>query len=404
MILRDKQKMNKSFWRVVAIAYVAFVALGLMDGLLGVAWPFIRVDFGMPVKALGVLILAGTSGHIVASFANGRLLQIAGIALLLTAAMALRGVGFFMQAATPWWWLLVAMGFVGGLGAGLLDAGMNTYAAARFRPRLLNWLHASFGVGTTLGSLLMTALLDRSLSWRVGLVLLAAVHFGLFVVFGLTRPYWTLPSEEEQTASSTPSPKVRSRDTLKVPMVWLSIAIFALYTGMELGMGQWSFTIAVESRQIAPTTAGLWTTLYWGSLTVGRIVFGFVETNTERLLRWVLVLVFAGAGLFALNVSPFVSLVGLTAVGFGLAPVFPMLIALTPKRIGSQHAPNAIGFQVGAAGIGAAVLPGLAGLLGDQFGLEVIALFFVGVAGLLFLLQETAVAKTEKSVKISAEF
>jgi fucose permease len=84
-------------------------------------------------------------------------------------------------------------------------------------------------------------------------------------------------------------------------------------------------------------------------------------------------------------------------VGFGLAPVFPALIALTPLRIGADHAPNAIGFQVGAAGIGAAILPGLAGVLGDRYGLELIALFFATAAVLLFLAQETAARTSRKS-------
>jgi fucose permease len=271
----------------------------------------------------------------------------------------------------------------------MLDAGMNTFAAVRFRPRLLNWLHASFAVGTTLGSLLMTALLSVERTWRMGFGLVAGVYLLLAVVFALTRDRWTLP-HQDLTAVAPPQSNVRSRDTLKLPIVWISIIIFALYTGTELGLGQWIFTLATESRGISETTAGLWTTLYWGSLTAGRIILGFIETNTERLVRVVLLLVVAGAALFALDLGAGISLLGLMLVGFGLAPVFPALIALTPTRIGADHAPNAIGFQVGSAGIGAAVLPGLAGVLGEAIGLEVIALFFAGAAVLLFLTQEVA--------------
>lgn len=387
---------------VIVIAYAAFVALGLMDGLLGVAWPSLRADFGQPLDALGVLLLAGTSGHIVASFANGRVMQSIGVALLLVLALAVRGGGFLTQAVTPVWWLIIAAAFLGGLGAGMLDAGMNTFAAARFRPRLLNWLHASYAVGTTLGSLLMTGLLGIDQTWRVGLTIVAGVHLLLAVVFAITRDRWTLPHQDLPTNAPSPtSTQIRSRDTLKLPIVWLSILTFALYTGLELGIGQWSFTLATESRGIVETTAGLWTTLYWGSLTTGRILLGFIETNTERLVRLVLLLVVGGGILFALNLSPLLSLVGLMAVGFGLAPVFPALIALTPVRIGADHAPNAIGFQVGAAGIGAAIIPGLAGVLGDTFGLELIAQFFAGTAVFLFITQEIT-ARFSKNHRLNA--
>ncbi|MFZ0546916.1 MAG: MFS transporter [Candidatus Promineifilaceae bacterium] len=374
---------------IIAIAYSTFICLGLFDGLLGVAWPSMRATFDLPLDALGILLLAFTSGHIVASFSNGRFLQITGVATLLTLSLALRGAAFLTQALSPVWLLVVFIGFLSGVGAGMLDAGMNTFAAARFRPRLLNWLHASFGVGASLGSFMMTTLLGTGQSWRLGFGILAALTLLLSAVIGFTRDHWTLPQQEISADEPAPS-HIRSRDTLKLPIVWISIVTFALYTGLELGLGQWSFTLATESRGLAQQPAGYWTTLYWGSLTAGRIILGFIETNTERLVRVALVVVVSGATLFALNLGPTISLAGLMLVGFGLAPVFPSLIALTPLRIGSDHASNAIGFQVGAAGIGAAVLPGLAGVLGDTFGVEVIAVFFAAAAVLLFVAQETA--------------
>jgi fucose permease len=373
----------------IIIAYCAFIGLGLWDGLLGVAWPSMRATFDLPLDAFGLLLLAGTAGHITASFSNGRFLQLTGIATLLTLALFLRGSAFVFQAVSPAWLLVVAIGFISGVGTGMLDSGMNTFAAARFRPRLLNWLHASFAVGASLGSLLMTALLGIGQDWRLGLALLGGFNLVLAVVFAFTRGRWTLP-HQDQVEDAPAQSLVRSRDTLRLPVVWISIFTFALYTGLELGLGQWSFTIATESRGLAETPAGYWTTAYWTSLLAGRVILGFIETNTERLVRLALLLVVAGAALFALNLNPTFSLIGLMMTGFGLAPVFPALIALTPRRIGLAHASNAIGFQVGAAGLGAAILPGLAGLLGDSYGLELIAVFFAGAAVLLFLAQETA--------------
>ena len=41
---------------LVILAYVAFIALGMPDGLLGVAWPSIRASFSIPLDAVGLLI------------------------------------------------------------------------------------------------------------------------------------------------------------------------------------------------------------------------------------------------------------------------------------------------------------------------------------------------------------
>ena len=53
---------------LLVISFFAFVSLGLPDGLLGVAWPGIRHDFGLPVDALGIILVCGTGGYMLSSF------------------------------------------------------------------------------------------------------------------------------------------------------------------------------------------------------------------------------------------------------------------------------------------------------------------------------------------------
>jgi fucose permease len=53
--------------------------------------------------------------------------------------------------------------------------------------------------------------------------------------------------------------------------------------------------------------------------------------------------------------------------------------------VGEEYANHAIGFQISAAMVGGALLPALAGLLTDIFGLEIIPKFFLIVAFLLLV-------------------
>ncbi|MGH6690079.1 MAG: hypothetical protein ACREF4_05295 [Gammaproteobacteria bacterium] len=57
-----------------ALAYLGFVSLGLPDGLLGIAWPSIRATFGLPLDALGGLLVVFTTGYLASSFSSGWLL------------------------------------------------------------------------------------------------------------------------------------------------------------------------------------------------------------------------------------------------------------------------------------------------------------------------------------------
>lgn len=87
--------------------------------------------------------------------------------------------------------------------------------------------------------------------------------------------------------------------------------------------------------------------------------------------------------------------VSLAALGFALAPIYPTLIAETPRRLGSPPAATVIGFQVAAAYLGTAMIPGLVGLLATGAGLAVTApcLFATAVVLLLLLEVVTRVAR-----------
>jgi fucose permease len=99
----------------------------------------------------------------------------------------------------------------------------------------------------------------------------------------------------------------------------------------------------------------------------------------------------AGALLLWWNPADWVSFAGLAIIGFALAPVFPLLISSTPSRLGVADATNAIGFQVGAASFGIAILPGLAGWLAQRTTLEIIPPFLMSTALIMLLLHEVAV-------------
>jgi fucose permease len=136
-------------------------------------------------------------------------------------------------------------------------------------------------------------------------------------------------------------------------------------------------------------------TIYWGSIGVGRVLFGFIVEwlGIDRLIRLSLLAALAGAVLFAIDFSPVASVIALALIGLGLAAVFPCLMTQTPRRLGKAMAAHAIGFQVGAAMLGAAALPSLSGVLAQQFGLETIAPAAVVMALLLLLLNETVLLR-----------
>jgi fucose permease len=370
----------------VLLAYVAFVSLGLPDGLLGVSWPSISGDFGVPLEALGLLVAVTTAGYLTSSSLSGvvlGLMPIGTVLALSTAAAATALLGF---AASPAFPVMVGLGFLAGLGGGAVDAGLNAYGARHFSARTLNWLHAFFGLGTTLGPLIVTAVLDAGLVWRWSYAIVGSAQVLLAATFLMTRRHWLATSP--QPAAADEGPAQGSFAALRRPVVWLGMLVFFFYTGVEFAAAQWSYTLLTIGRGVPEATAGIFVTLYWGSLMAGRVLFGFVADSVPlaRTLRLCLIASVVGAGLFWLEPTRTLALVGLMLIGFSFAPVFASLISLTPGRVGLEHANAAIGFQIAAAGLGGATLTGLVGVLAGTFGLEVIgAAILVGTLVLLAL-------------------
>lgn len=383
---------NRSFFLVV-VTYLAFISLGLPDGLLGIAWPFLSVRSGVPLDALGILLISFTAGYLSTSSTSGKILKSISLGMLLAVSCLMTALSLLTYALTEEWFLIIVASFFLGSGGGAIDSSINTFAASRFTASTVNWLHAFYGVGATTGPLIITFMLANDFEWYHGYIAVASIQLSLAILFFFTKQRWQVSSSHGEHHATS-----EYFQTLKLPIVWIYMLIFFLYTGLEQGFGQWLFTILTRSRGISEEQAGLWASAYWGSLTIGRIIFGIVLTRipVNRVLVGAVLGIVAGAALFALNVNGALNLSGIVILGIANAPVFPSLISVTPIRIGKEHAATAIGVQISMAMLGAALVPGFAGFLSDAFGLEVITrVFAIGAALLAGLYLVTATRRTK---------
>ena len=374
---------------LASLAFLAFVSLGLPDGLIGVSWPSIRAEFGLPLDALGLLVAAHTAGYLASSFLAGVILRVMPLGLVLALSAGGAAVALLGFALAPAWPVMLSLGVLAGLGGGAVDAGLNAYGARHFSGRTLNWLHAFWGLGTTLGPLIVTGVLDAGLVWRWAYAIAGCAQLALAATFLVTRDRWLeLPAD----AAAQPA-AAAARDTLRRPVVWLGMATFFVYAGCEIATAQWSYSLLTLGRGVPETTAGLHVTLYWGSLMTGRVAFGLVADRVPlvRTLRLAILGAIGGALLFWSDLSPRSALAGLMLMGICFAPVFASLIRLTPGRVGAAHADSAIGFQIAAAGLGGAAVTALLGVLARAFGLSAIGAALVVATLTLLVLYETLV-------------
>ncbi len=367
------------------IAILAFVSLGLPDGVLGVAWPSIRHTFGLALSQLGVLLTAATAGYLIASFGSGTLVLRLGVGRLLVASSVLLVVSLGIFALAPVWPAIVLAGFLSGLGGGAIDAGINGFAASSFSPRRTAWLHASYGAGAAIGPLVMTGVLTVGASWRLGYAAVTAVLIGMTAAFALTVNAW--PGVRSGAMSALDRGLTI---TLRQTPVIAHLVLFFLYTGLEATAGQWTYSLFTERRDVSPAMAGTWSAVYWGSLTGGRIAVPAVlrRASIAQVLRATTALAPVAALLIWIGSGPTAWALGVALLGLALAPIYPLLISATPGRVGAEHATHAIGAQVAAAYLGGAAIPSIAGVMARTAGLETIGPVLTVAAIAVFLVHE----------------
>jgi fucose permease len=303
------------------------------------------------------------------------------------------GVALIGYTFVPFWWMMVLLGVVAGLGAGAIDAGLNTYVASHFGEGLMQWLHASYGIGVTLGPIIMTIALTTLNSWRVGYRVVGGFQLVLAACFVLTLAMWN--QKEALTGSDEPKRltdyKTPMSETLRQPRVWLGALLFFLYCGAEVSLGTWTYSLLIESRGITPAVAGLWAGSYWATFTVGRMVAGLYakRVGVNLIVFGGLAGAFIGALLLIWNPSQPANLLAVALIGFSIAPIFPALMSGTSQRVGAHFAANTIGLQMAATGLGTAVIPSLVGVLARQISLEIVpicmSVVFAGLFGLYTL-------------------
>ena len=394
--------MPKPGFLILLLAYAAFVSLGLPDTVLGVAWPSLRAGFGIPASAMGAVLAAGMSGYFLSGLWAGGAVARLGVGGVLALSSALVAVALFGYALAPSWALFFPFGAVMGLGSGAIDSGLNGYAARHFSVRHVNWLHGCWGVGASIGPALMTLFIAEGYGYRAGYGLLGAMLGSMALVFTLTRRRWDEPAPPPSPpdlaaggiAREGAEPPARAkpegmRAALRNGRVWLQVLIFFLYTGVESTVGQWSFSWLRDRRGLEVEAAGSWTSAYWASLTVGRLVLGSVvdRVGPDRMLRAATLGAVLGVSLFASATSALGN-IGLLVLGASLAPLFPTLMARTPARVGEGVAHHAVGFQVSAATLGSTLVPSLVGFLVARFGLSVVGVVVTTVAIALLLAHE----------------
>ncbi len=349
---------------LVVLAYLAFFSIALPDNTLGVAWPSMRLDFGLSTGAAGLVPPVGVAATLVATAFASRIAARFGVGRLLAASTWLSAAALVVSATSPGFTQFLVSVALMGLSGGAIDATINAYAARTFGARRINLLHASFVVGAALSPLLVTAFVQTGLGWRWPYVVIAVLQLALGLLFLLTHERWTVPPASTPGADARGSTRPSGARRTDVALGLVAVAV---QTGIESGVALWAFTFLTLGLGVDPVVAGLLASGYWFVMFAGRVVLGSLA---ERVGPWPVLsgaaVGLVGAGILASLGGPWGAIAAVLLFGLAAAPVYPLLILTTAERTSAAVADAVVGYQAGASSLGAAVFPLLIGLAMDR--------------------------------------
>ncbi len=372
------------------VIYMAFIGLGLPDSVLGASWPVLHLALDVPIAHAGILSVMTTGGTIISSFMSGRVTKRFGtgrvtlVSVLMT-AIALMG---FSYASSFYWLMLLTIPL--GLGAGSVDAALNGYVAMHYEAKHMSWLHSFWGVGATLGPMIMSVFLGRASGWRTGYFAISLIQAAIVILLFTTLPLWqrfgqgavleTIPEESESG---------REKGIYRIPGVKYAILSFFAYCAVEMTTGLWGASYLVSYQGFTPETAARYTSLFFGGITIGRFITGFItmKFSFRSVIRAGILSIGIGV-LMVLSGIYLLLIPGFLLIGLGCAPVFPGMIHETPLRFGKKHAQSIIGIQMAFAYMGSTLMPALFGLLAGRGYLWLFTPYLLLLLGILFFSTE----------------
>jgi fucose permease len=269
-----------------------------------------------------------------------------------------------------------------GLGAGSVDAALNNYVALHYKARHMSWLHCFWGIGASLGPIIMSAFLINRNSWNLGYRTIGIIQFFLVVVLFLALPLWKNSNMQKSTAQHN---SIKFKQLFRIAGVKQILIAFFCYCTIETITGLWGSSYLVMVKNISPEIAAQWIALYFVGITSGRFISGFItmKLNNRNMIRLGQLLIGGGIIVLVLPFGNSTLLAGFFMIGLGCAPVFPSLLHETPRNFGGEYSQAIMGIQMASAYIGSTLMPPIFGWLASHIGFTIFPIFI----GLILILK-----------------
>jgi fucose permease len=341
-----------------ALACGLFVIVGVITTLLGPILPLLSGRWSISISQAGALFawqfVSSTSGTLISgavlSKRSFKLAVILGVSLCLAGIVILAGAGWSLGR-----YAVAIYGFGLGISIPAINLAVAEANPAR-RAGAISLVNFAWTMGAITGPLLLRLL--RSLDLFLGLI---SAVLALSLIGSI---FCAMPAKLGEASESANTVRSNARLWTLVPLLAFSMFVFV---GVENAVAGWASSLSLASFADAYTatsaTIAFWTVFLFGRV-LAPVVLRYVS-ETSLLIGSILL---AASGILAFYFASQATaiLLACALAGLGIGPGFPVLISRVSELIGSRHPAAMVCFAF--AGVGAATLPTLVGVLGARVG------------------------------------
>jgi FHS family L-fucose permease-like MFS transporter len=370
---------NQSSLKYILPIFMSFYVMGFVD-LVGVATGYVKQDFGLSDSLAQLLPTTVFVWFALLSIPTGIFQDRKGKRFTLNAGMIITAIGMLIPVFHYSYFSAVLAFMILGIGNTILQVSANPLLLdnSSDRNKAANLSLSQFikAIASMLGPIIVASLASYTGNWKLVFPIYAVISFLSFLWLYSVKTKELKPEKEPATFKSVLA-------LLRNPFIVIMVLTIFFLVGFDVAMNSNIANFLKIKYSISLDSASLGISVYFASLMAGRflgaILLRKIKAKSFLIVSTIITLIGLAGLVLITNIN--IALVLIFIAGFGISNMFPLIFALTVER--KPEYANEISGLIIMAVCGGAIIPPIAGVLTDNFG--VIASIYVLIACMLYV-------------------
>lgn len=367
---KGKNFMNKEKnirWIPVLCFGVLMLGLGSSDSLRGIFSPVFQEHYSVGGRGLSMMVVISYVGNLLFLSVGGKMMDTFDRKKVAMGMLGIWMAAVLLNVLTDSYPMILLSMFLA-LGAStMLNTTVNLLTpmvCAGYAGMMVNIFFFIQGIGTSGSQFLLGRFAFSYDGWKMINGVLFAVGLVSLVLFAMVN------LKPEKIKPKTIQKK-KPQDMPGASIFWLLVLMMGFYFIGEHGIMNWMLTYCMNALQMPSHTASTYLSIFWGGMTIGRLVFAPVvqKLGVRKSLKY-----FGGAGtvLFVTGVlSGSKGVILLSSSGLLISILYPTMVLFFQQIYPVSVVATKTGAIISAATIADIVFNAGFGALSDSMGIQI---------------------------------